>query len=422
MPPFLYRSFLPQFQRVLFYCLVLFLPIQLSLHFWPDWAFVSGIRVDYLSPTIYLTDVVVIFFLLTFIFEKRTINFIKRNRFFWFGLVFLVLLNSFFAIRPAVAVFGWIKYIEALVLGFVLSKKPQYFKSIIFPRLLLLTVIYVSLIGIAQYFASASLGGIFYYFGERTFNIHTPGIAKSVIFGQETLRPYSILPHPNVLAGYVVLVTLLLYLLVKWSAPTLVSVLFTVVILVLTQSTSAIVGLVLVISFLSLHRILPESTKHIFVFFVLSVLFISFVTLIFSNQVSRYFSDESLIKRSDLLSSTLLILSQGKNLFVGVGADNFVIGLEKYSDSPLIYSWLQPVHNMFLLLLSELGIIGFVFICFFASKLLVLMFKKNYIMNLSLLVFVFSVGLVDHYWLTLQQPLLILAISFGFLASCNKSY
>lgn len=418
MSPFLYKNSLLRFQQVLFYLLVLFLPVQLSLHFWPDWSFVSGIRVDYLSPTIYLTDFVVIAFLLTSVFGKHVKRHFFANRYFYFGLFFLALINSFFAIRPVVAFFGWFKYVEVLLLGIFLSWKPDYFKSSNFHKLLLFTVVYVSLIGIAQYLNSGSLGGAFYYLGERTFNIYTPGIAKGFLLGREMLRPYSILPHPNVLAGYVGLTTLLLYVLTKWSLITRLSVIFTIIILVLTQSTSAVVGLVLAVAFLRVSKILPVAkAKRIFITFVLVVLLVTFITLVFSGQISKYFSDESLIKRLDLLSSTFLTLSQGKNLFTGTGLNNFIIGLEKYWAAPSLYSWLQPVHNIFLLLLSELGILGFVFTGFFASRLLNWISKKEQVINLSLVIFVFAVGLVDHYWLTLQQPLLLIAVSFGYTVS-----
>src|SRR5260221_1150 len=47
-------------QNKLFTLFIVLLPVQLGLHFWPDWALVSGIRVDYLAPVIYLTDLIVI--------------------------------------------------------------------------------------------------------------------------------------------------------------------------------------------------------------------------------------------------------------------------------------------------------------------------------------------------------------------------
>ena len=46
----------------MFLCL---LPTQLGKHFWPGWSLISGIRVDYLAPTIYLVDIIVIMMIIS---------------------------------------------------------------------------------------------------------------------------------------------------------------------------------------------------------------------------------------------------------------------------------------------------------------------------------------------------------------------
>ena len=57
-------------KRILFKILVLLLPVQLSKHFWPLWSYISGIRLDYLSPVVYLTDIL-LFLLLSFWFIEK---------------------------------------------------------------------------------------------------------------------------------------------------------------------------------------------------------------------------------------------------------------------------------------------------------------------------------------------------------------
>ena len=42
--------------RAYFILLIIFLPTQLGYHFWPEYTRVFGLRIDYLAPTIYLTD------------------------------------------------------------------------------------------------------------------------------------------------------------------------------------------------------------------------------------------------------------------------------------------------------------------------------------------------------------------------------
>ena len=44
-------------ERYLVNLFVFLIPTQLALHFWLPGSFVFGIRVDYLAPSIYLTDI-----------------------------------------------------------------------------------------------------------------------------------------------------------------------------------------------------------------------------------------------------------------------------------------------------------------------------------------------------------------------------
>jgi len=71
---------------------------------------------------------------------------------------------------------------------------------------------------------------------------------------------------------------------------------------------------------------------------------------------------------------------------------------------------LQPVHNVFLLILSEIGLIGFSLF----STLLYFFFKNRewslrFVMGL---VAVFIIGIFDHYLFSLPQGLGILLLLF----------
>ena len=56
-------------ERVICFLLICSIPIQLGKHFWPASAFVSGIRVDYLSPTLFFTDILLFVLLGIFVFN-----------------------------------------------------------------------------------------------------------------------------------------------------------------------------------------------------------------------------------------------------------------------------------------------------------------------------------------------------------------
>src|SRR5687767_1088681 len=57
---------------LLYTLLLLFLPTQLGKHFWPEYSLLSGFRVDYLSPTLYLTDMLVLLLFLQWSFVHRS--------------------------------------------------------------------------------------------------------------------------------------------------------------------------------------------------------------------------------------------------------------------------------------------------------------------------------------------------------------
>src|SRR5258708_34693956 len=85
--------FMVKFERLIFSLLILLLPTQFGKHFWPDFTIVSGIRIDYLSPTVYVTDLLllllIIFFLLRKIKKFRIKHVINKKQGFLFGAVVL---------------------------------------------------------------------------------------------------------------------------------------------------------------------------------------------------------------------------------------------------------------------------------------------------------------------------------------------
>ena len=68
----------PHLLQILYLIFVFLLPTQLGKHFFPPYSYLNGVRVDYLSPTIYLTDILV--FLLLVSNFKRVMSFFKNKK------------------------------------------------------------------------------------------------------------------------------------------------------------------------------------------------------------------------------------------------------------------------------------------------------------------------------------------------------
>jgi O-antigen ligase len=136
-------------------------------------------------------------------------------------------------------------------------------------------------------------------------------------------------------------------------------------------------------------------------------------------------SDESVIKRQELLVSAIIIIKN--HPFFGVGLGNFLPTLSHTQEMGLftsrtIITNLQPVHNILLLWTAETGLIGLDFLIYFLTttyRKLTLEIKQNplalpSLIALSTLLFL---GFFDHYPLTLQQGQLLttLILSLSWL-------
>ncbi len=467
-----------------FLILLILLPVQLGRHFWPEWSYVLGLKIDYLAPTIYLTDILVVGILLFWMLENTSEVFSRLRRGFtsevkqgwWIIAIFLYLFTtSLLAQNPGAALYKFIKIIEFSFLGFYVAKnKNSLFQAkretrfsdesrrflFIIRNSLFIPIIYSSFIALAQFLKQASLGGVFWWLGERTFNAFTPGIAKAVIGGRLVMRPYATFPHPNALAGFILAALLLIGIsnyesgitnALKWLAIGIGS---TAVAISFSRSVW-LVGL-LVLSLILLERLRvaklhsgsearpsQEDTpgvfsrflffgkgRKLFVYLFCILLLVALVVILFLRL--PFSTEEALDLR--LQSARVAISMIRQQPLVGVGLNNFVPQLPNYWQAPETIRFLQPVHNIFLLVAAETGLVGLTVFLW----LLILTYKRhlrgvltteakhhlgggsrrllrtdNLQLLLSLSV-ILALGLFDHYWLTLQQTQLLLAIVLGF--------
>jgi hypothetical protein len=397
-------------------CLLIFLlPTQLALHFWPPSAFVFGIRVDYLSPSIYLTDALFItLFVLWAVRERRIfLAWLKNNRFYIAIFLALAILNICFSVSLIPSLYKWIKIVEMALLSYYVWARRDVFESDGIFTSLYLALIFFSLIGIAQFIKGGTLGGIMYFLGERTYNLSTPGIALVSLAGEKFLRAYSTLPHPNALAGFLGAGTLILIgpYFKKIRSKKNIGIGIILVCFILTFSLSAFVAILFCTGLYLLIRKKIFTKNHIplivLVFLLVSLLLPAISKDLLGSGIS--FGD-TIGQRLELALVSGKIIS-GK-FWIGTGANTFIIQEAKTTvvNSPL---WLlQPVHNIYLLVMSEVGIAGILFLYFLLAKILKEAFTRRAGIFLAL-VFILTSGLFDHYWFTLQQNMLLAALIFG---------
>lgn len=416
-----------RFQRVIFYTLVLVLPVQLGVHFWPQFSFINGIRVDYLSPTLYLSDIFIILllpFFLTGIFRKKIKVKISKQYLLsiavFLGAVFLTL---FIAKSPLAHLFILIKILEFVFLGIYTATNFKKNDIPFFVDALSIGAVFSSILAFWQFFIQGSVGGAWYFIGERFFTKFSPGIALADINNTAILRPYAAFAHPNILAFFLLAVIIFVLMRLSWEKG--LEKLFLIFVMALSTlallSTFSRVAIFCFMLFLIyyVYILIKKKTKP-----YLPVLFLLSIFVYFFYFSERFFN-LSFLLRDYLFRQDLFLIAYSifiKNPYLGIGFGNFYSheALYQKTVSPTL---LQPVHNVYIMLIVEAGIFAFVLIIQFilgTFRRLFLTVKKTkkeikdfYISILFYFLCLVFVGFFDHFLITLQQGELLLAIIAG---------
>lgn len=409
---------LQKIETSLLFLTLLFLPTQLGKHFWPDFSYVYSLKVDYLSPTIYFWDILVIGLIVVWLLTRPKINKLALNLWLFF------LLTQFVSIiNPQNLGAGLVRLEQYMVVGLfgvylASSDFKKISKQIFLP--FVLGMLGESVVAILQFIKGGALG--LWILGERTFTISTPGIAKFDFYSIEFLRSYATFPHPNVLAAFILIVISILYPLKgRQRVVQVLAVLGSFTIFLTMSRTAILAGLVAALFLVkNKWRILT-----IVLFLIISpVLFTRFSSLL-------NFDNLALLRREELIGSAwqlflhFPIFGVGLNNFIPAMANNLITGPSRF---------LQPVHNIFMLSLSETGIVGFaglLFLIGYPIRKLVTCHTDfiecprqsrdlSLITLLPWLIIIF-LGMFDHYFLTLPQGYRLLFLVWGLSFSALSS-
>jgi hypothetical protein len=286
--------------------------------------------------------------------------------------------------------------------------------------IILFSGIFQSLIGITQFISQKSLGLTF--LKESIISQNMPGVAKIILEGEKYIRSYGLFPHPNILGGFLLFSIILTWMYVKlfyvylpakqmeqsdilrkenvphgtfmeanfmnrmnktnayflfkkwlfnkiWLIKGLM--LIQGIALLLTFSKSAIIGLVLASSYIlyKLYKIKHNQLFHTFSaemkqlfrierlrIIILSILVVIFSFFLFSKPNLNSLFLQSLNERMFYLNVSRETIIE--NYVFGLGSGQFVWGLQHFSQKVIMPWEYQPIHNVFLLIWSELGLIG----------------------------------------------------------------
>jgi O-antigen ligase len=250
-------------------------------------------------------------------------------------------------------------------------------------------------VALLQFSGGSSLGLLF--LGESQVVSGMMGSSFLNLNGSLYLRGYGTFPHPNIFAGWLVSNILLGWFLFENMKRK-------------RDYSIILMGLSSLVLVLTFSRIS---------FLVCAVIWLAFFIKVFFNvkrlknfaflglMSERFFNlftggDTSWSDRVGLMKASFNIIKE--NLLTGVGLGKFVANMgESVPRSENGILLLQPVHNIFLLIVSEIGLVGFGLF----SALLYFFFKnREWSLRLVIgVVSVFIIGMFDHYLFSLPQGL-----------------
>lgn len=398
-------------RKVLFFALFFSFALLLGKHFWPEFSFVHGVRVDYLSPALYFSDLVIFALLLFEVYEKL----IKQEwKFFGYAILLAVVLASYipFVDVPQAHIYGSVTLLKFIFVGYVVAEHFRKEDISLFLYALSFGVLIQSLLAIGQLILQEGLQGPFYFLGERAIYPTSVGAATFSFFGNSLLRPYGSFPHPNILAFYLFLANIFLVFSLEKSKNGifLISSLLGSVALLLTFSRVIIlIYIVLLVIYFLLHSKKYLATSIIAGFILYILVFLS------RFELGGFIRDLSY--RKELFEISTKIVAD--SLIFGEGLLNYYYEQIEYHRriSPI---FLQPVHNTYMIVLVQLGIFGLVAFFVLIWKTLFQLYIRikdevsyfDLAIAVVLLVALF-VGIFDHFFFTLQQGQLMMAVILG---------
>ncbi|MFC1722154.1 O-antigen ligase family protein [Patescibacteria group bacterium] len=395
--------------KYLFYLTILILPVNLGYHFLISDAYVKGLLLDYLIPTFYLQDFLIILLLALNIKRIRVKGDSSDKFLLWFLFsVFLSTLISDYFISSFTAFLRLSLY--ALFMLYVknnINFNREYKRITI---ILGISILLISILSLFQWVKQSSVFDNYLFFGEQPYSISTPGINIENFFGESKVPPYATFRHPNILGG--ILSILLVWFLLNIEKNIFLKIAFIlgVVVLFFTLAKFAWISFGLGLFVLFVHKKYETNWFKITYFIVMLSLVVGFIFPKFP-YINIFSYHPSFYRRADLLIASYKLISK-KPLF-GVGYNSSTAFIDVHMPSKNDIRFAQPTHNIFILTFVESGIFAFhAFLFFIFLKLK--KSKVNIALTISLMQIVF-LGSFDHYFMTIHQTQLLMWLILGFI-------
>lgn len=410
---------------------------------------INGAKWEYGTICFYAIDILLIFLFVLFIIANRRLR-IKENYkkiltdkkkfyFFIFALLLIVFcfLSAFWSADKTLAFYSTVKIAEAIALFFLLLNIRFNWQKLFIA--FIAGAVIQSGLALWQFFQQATFASS--WLGMSFYDSQELGVSVVETPLRRWLRAYGSFQHPNILGGYLaicLIFTVGLYLKIQNRAKqnyknflSRILLLFAYCLqfaaLLVSFSRSAWLVLVSSLGIIFLMEIFKKRKNEILnliKIFVISMGIIGVFFTIFQEpflarvKVSGRLEIKSIEERTDYTEQAKNLIKD--NWIAGTGAGNYTLANYYKLDKKYPAWYFQPVHNVYLLILAELGIIGFLlFFAILISAIRFLNFKNinfAFFAFLSLLIIMFF----DHWLWSLHFGVLFFWFILGMMIKYNR--
>ncbi len=277
-----------------------------------------------------------------------------------------------------------------------------------------------SCLGIAQFLVNATWAST--VLGLSNHDKNVPGTTVILLNGIRHLRAYGPFPHPNIFGGFMAVGFVLnLFFSKQWalrkSIHIMCSILLLAGLLVSFSRSAWLVGIFGIIMYF-FHTYKKKSALFFTVLLLAAVGVVGWSLRAYVGDrfaITSSIEKRSITERFDAYNNAWTLFIHNK--WWGQGVDNYTVALHQTNPSLPGFS-LQPVHNIPLLLLVEIGIIGIIF-CVVWIGGFVYQRGRRLTYFLSTLFVVSPLLFFDHYLWTLYSGLMLFAIVISFFWILN---
>lgn len=412
----------------LFYLFVFFLPWQ-TVYLFKE-VYFNNEKFQYGSWGIYLFEIILLSWIL---FNLAQLKNHSDKNIYYLLLTFILYtsISIFWSINPLQVIFSLIPLALGVSSFLISQKNPLNFKKFAF--VFILSVCLQGILGLNQFLTQESFSNS--YLGITQHFAWQGGTSVIETADERYLRAYGGESHPNILGGFLAIAILLgicAYLKATrqekiWKIFLLSLSLINFFALLVTFSRSALLSLVCGLILLFLYFFYIQNSlaiKNIVLFGFILFLITSWLTSLFPRAFSNRLNLDSRLEhksiqdRVTLVKEAQILITQ--NPLGGVGLGNYTQSiLEKNKAVSAIWQ-IQPVHNLYLLIFAELGLLGFslfLLILFLILGDLFQSIKKtdhNRVIFSILVIILLLISLFDHWVWTAHSGILLFWLLLSF--------